>query len=324
MVRWLKRAVIAIGLMLLVGFALLRTPDSDAAAMQAKYGGALAHYVDTPQGRIHWRDEGPRNAPVLLLVHGSNASLHTWQGTVQRLEGKYRLISLDLPGHGLTGASPRHDYRPSEMVRAAVAVLDAAQVDRAVWVGNSMGGRVVWHAALEAPDRVAGLVLVDASGAVTDQPIRPYLGARIAQSWLGRQLMPYVTPRFMVAASLKQTYARPERIGPELVDRYWGLSRYPGNRVANGQRAVADMQEAAWQDIGRIAVPVLVVWGREDKVIPLSHAQAFARAIRGAELSMIADAGHLPMEERPDAFVAVLSPWLAAHWSPAQGEDQPS
>lgn len=326
MPRLLVSIALALAIFLAGAFMVFRTPDTDAAAMQAKYGGALARYAETAEARIHYRDQGPRDAPVLLLIHGSNASLQVWEPTVARLDDRYRLISFDLPSHGLTGPSRTHDYSADAMIRAAIAVLDDAGVERAVWVGNSYGGWVAWRAGLAAPRRVSGLVLVDAAGAQADPPVRLYLGARLMQSWLGRQLTPSITPRSFVRASIEQTYSNPERVSEALVTRYWELLRYPGNRSAAAKRVATDREPDRWRDIGQLRTPVLVLWGAQDKTISPAHGNAFATAIPGAQLRLIPEAGHLPMEERPDAFAAELAAWLSgsdavAASAPAEAKD---
>ncbi|MCC6926241.1 alpha/beta hydrolase [Novosphingobium sp.] len=312
-IKWLAALTAITALALLT----LRTPDTDIAEMVRKYGGSEARFIESSVGRIHYRDQGSRTGPVLLLLHGSNSSLQTWEGTVARLKQRYRVISFDLPGHGLTGPNPLDDYSIESAIEAGIAVLDAAKVRQAVWIGNSAGGRTVWRAAIARPDRVAGIVLVDATGARASEPLQLYFGARLARSWLGQELLPYTLPRSVVIASLKQNYANPGRITDAVTDRYWELARFPGNRRAAGIWASASFDDRQWDRIGTIAAPTLLIWGEQDRVVPFSHAQAFAREIRGSRLRIIADAGHLPMEEQPDAFVEVLEPWLDQHW-PAQ------
>ncbi len=318
--KWLKRIALALLLIIGVGAAWGYAPDTDETAMQAEYGGPTSRRIDTAQGRIHYQDSGPpsqggANAPVLLLIHGSNGHLQTWDGVRDRLKHRYRIIALDLPGHGLTGAHPNRDYSADQMIAAGTAALDDAKVQSAVWVGNSMGGWVAWRAALSVPDRVSATVLVDASGVPEGTPgipsIKPYLGARVARSAVGGEVIQYIMPRGMIASSLAANYAREERISDALVTRYWELLRYPGNRRATADRANTPREPEKWREIGRISQPVLLIWGKHDKVIPLAHADAFKAALPQAELSVIADAGHLPMEETPASFSATLDGWLA-------------
>ncbi|NNC98708.1 MAG: alpha/beta hydrolase, partial [Gammaproteobacteria bacterium] len=188
---WLMAVIIAL---LAVAFLLLRVSDTDPQAMKKKYGTAESRQVaDGQGGYIHYRDQGLTSGPALLLVHGANSSLHTWEELVAILSGKYRLISFDQHGHGLTGPRADADYSAAARIDAAIRVLDEVGVHQAIWVGNSMGGWVSWRAGLAVPERVSGLVLIDASGVQNQQELKPYLGARLAQSWLGQILMPYIT-----------------------------------------------------------------------------------------------------------------------------------
>ena len=94
-----------------IAFLAFRTPDSDAEAMRAKYGGSASSFAETPGGMsVHYRDQGCQGCPAIILVHGSNSSLHTFESLVDHLKDRYRLISYDQPGHGLTGPHPRDDY----------------------------------------------------------------------------------------------------------------------------------------------------------------------------------------------------------------------
>src|SRR5271156_2674694 len=87
------------------------TPEIPRAVLEAKYGTSPSQYLTLADGaRVHYRDRGPRNAPVLLLIHGSNASLFTWEPWTTRLDDTFRVVAIDLPGHGLTGAVPSSDY----------------------------------------------------------------------------------------------------------------------------------------------------------------------------------------------------------------------
>ena len=300
-------------LLALVGaaFFVFRTPDTDRTEMIAKYGNEASRFVDDGHGaKIHYRDEGSRDGPALLLIHGSNSMLQTWEPLVALLGDKYRLISLDLYGHGLTGPNPTGAYDADTNIAAAVRVLDTVGVDKAYWVGNSMGGWLTWRAGLSVPERTSGLVLIDAAGAQVEQKIQPYLGARLAQSSIGQILLPEITPRFLVKSSLEENFARPELLTEELVDRYWELLRFPGNRKAAVDRGKTPREPEKWAEVGRLKMPVLLLWGEQDKVIPLSHARAFAAAIPGSKLITYANAGHLPMEETPEQVARDIDVWI--------------
>ena len=305
------RIILVLLVLLVAAFFIFRTPDTDRAEMIAKYGNDASRFLeDGHGGKIHYRDEGKMDGQAIFLIHGSNSSLQTWEPLVALLGEKYRLISLDLFGHGLTGPNPTGAYDADTNIAAAVRVLDAVGVDQAYWVGNSMGGWLTWRAGLSVPERTAGLALIDASGAQVEEKGQVYLGARLAQSWIGQMLLPEITPRFLVKSSLEESVARPERLSEELVDRYWELLRFPGNRQASLDRARTPRQPEKWADVGSLEMPVLLLWGEQDKVVPASHAKAFSSAIPETKLIIYPDVGHLPMEETPEQVARDIDDWI--------------
>jgi pimeloyl-ACP methyl ester carboxylesterase len=292
----------------------LRTPDTDPAEMIAKYGGAHAEFAAGPAGmRVHWRDQGCRTCPAMILVHGSNASLHAWAALVERLGSEYRVISYDQPGHGLTGPHPRDDYSAAGMFEALEAVAAAAGVERFVLGGNSMGGWISWRYALAHPERVAALILIDAAGmplraGETPPPLN--LGFRLARSPLARPLVERYTPRGLIRKSLLDTTAVDEIVTEEMVDRYWELLRFPGNRRATAIRASVDREEGFAARVGEITAPTLVIWGAEDQLVRPSAAQTFAERISGATVAIFDGVGHIPMEEAPDRTAEAITDFL--------------
>ncbi|MFK7840960.1 MAG: alpha/beta fold hydrolase [Sphingorhabdus sp.] len=309
------KTMIRIILLLLVllgaAFLFFRTPDTDRTEMIAKYSNEASRFLDDGHGaKIHYRDEGNKDGPALLLIHGSNSLLQTWEPLVELLGEKYRLISLDLYGHGLTGPNPDGSYDADTNIATVVKVLDAVGVEKAYWVGNSMGGWLTWRAGLSVPERTEGLVLIDASGAQVEEKGELYLGARLARSSIGQFLLPEITPRSLVKSSLEENFAQPDRLTEELVDRYWELLRFPGNRKAAVDRAKTAREPRKWAEVGTLKMPVLLLWGEKDTLIPLSHAKAFETAIPGSKLITYADAGHLPMEETPEQVARDIDSWI--------------
>ena len=315
--RWPRRigwtlAVIAV--LLGAAFLALRTPDTDRAAMITRYGGPLTHFVTTADGaRVHVRDTGG-SLPPMILLHGSNASLHTWQPLIDRLRGQYRIITLDLPGHGLTGATPTGRYDIAEMVATVDQVATAQGVQRFILGGNSMGGAVSWRYALAHPDRVSALILLDAGGMpprASDPPPAGNIGFTIMRSAVGRWLGTRISPRSLYERSLRQSVSNEAIITPAMVDRYWELNRFPGNRAATGIRFARGWDTSGAEQARTIRVPTLILFGAEDRLINPSAAQSFHERIQGSTVVLLPHVGHLPMEEAPDATAAAIRAFMA-------------
>jgi pimeloyl-ACP methyl ester carboxylesterase len=270
--------------------------------------------MDLPGGlRVHYRDQGPREAPVIVLVHGFSASLHAWEPWVDRLSGDYRVVSLDLPGHGLTRAPD--DYAPSTANSVAVVDQVASRLALPPFVlgGNSMGGGVAWNYALAHPDRLRGLVLVDAAG--WPDPERRRDGAPVVFKLLGnpvgRWFLRNADPRLFAEKGLRQAYLDERLVTPQLVTRYVDLARAPGHRaILTGGRG-GPPPTVTPDTFKAIRTPTLVMTGEQDALIPAASARAMAQAIPGARLIAYPGVGHVPMEQIPDRSAADLRAWLA-------------
>ena len=309
--RWALRIAGVVLVLLAVAFLVFRTPDTDPAAMRSKYGGEPSRFVEVARGlTVHLRDEGPRDALPIVLLHGSNADLHTWQPWVDALSSEYRVIRFDQIGHGLTGPHPRDDYDRARFVETVDAVADRLALDRFVLGGNSMGGGIAAAYALEHPERLAGLVLVDAAGAPVRNEGGGNIGFAVARTPGVNRLLHHVTPRAMVETSLSQSVSNQAVVTPTAVDRYWELLRYPGNRAATVTRFNAPSEPFDVEELARIDTPVLILWGEEDALIPLAAGKWFATALPRATLVTYPGIGHLPMEEAPRETAATLRRWL--------------
>jgi pimeloyl-ACP methyl ester carboxylesterase len=312
--------------LVVVAFIALRTPDTDATAMRAKYGGPASKFAETKDGlSVHYRDQGCRDCPAILLVHGSNASLHTFEPLVENLKARFRLVSYDQPGHGLTGPHPRDDYSAEGMWQALDTVVDATGIERFALAGNSMGGWIVWRYALARPQDLSGLILINAAGAPPSpdgEKPRRYLGARIMRHPVGRLLARYITPRSMFEQSLRDATADDAFVTGNMVDRYWELMRYPGNRRAAGLRATADRETHYGERLSDITVPTLILWGDQDRVTPLDDARTFDEMIPDSRLVVFEDVGHIAMEEAPERTAAAIDEFLDAILAGAPGAAQ--
>ncbi len=307
--KWLFILIIvAIIGVLIWGYA----PDIEPSELQAEYGKPPSQFIALPNGQsVHVRDEGPRDAPAILLIHGSNASLHTWDGWVEALKADYRVVRYDQPGHGLTGAQVKRDYSTEAFRDTGAEVMRKLGIDRYVVAGNSMGGWVAWNLALTYPKNVTGLVLIDSSGAPEAKPQSVPIGFQLAQSALVRPLISIFTPRVIIEQSLQQSVGDPKVITPEKVDLYWKLLRHPGNRQATVERGDFPRQEASALAFAGLTMPSLIMWGRKDTLIPVENAVWFARQLPNETSILYDDLGHIPMEEDPARTVADFRAWLS-------------
>lgn len=316
--KWLIRIALALIVLAAAAFLYFRTPATDPVAMRAKYGGAPSQFLDLGGGlRVHFRDTGPRTAPVLMLVHGSNASLHTWEPWAARLGKQFRIVRLDLPGHGLTGPSPTHQYSAAAFAEVVEKVRARLGIERMVLAGNSMGGGIAWHYALMYPQRLRGLILVDASGQPDPGTRQPPLAFRVARMPVIRELAAMITPRSLIAQSLPDAYFDRRLATDAAIDRYWELLRYPGNREATLERFATPPDYATDAKLARITVPTLILWGADDRLIPASSGKWLHDRIAGSRLIVYPRTGHVPMEERADQSAADARRFIEALGQPA-------
>ncbi|MFA3790886.1 alpha/beta fold hydrolase [Aliiglaciecola sp. SL4] len=306
----IKRLATLLGSLLLllvaiyaVLFILFQQPDRSVAELAPKWAPAPSQFIDVDGMQIHLRDEGPKNDPLpIVLLHGTSASLHTWEGWTQTLKSQRRVIRFDLPGFGLTGPNPQNDYSIEQYSRTVIDVMDNLGVERFVLAGNSLGGYISWATAVIYPQRVEKLILVDASGYPYQSTSVP-LAFTISQKPLLKFLIGDMLPRSLVVKSVKNVYGDPRKVTPELVDRYYQLTTREGNRQALEARFAQTQSNDLINRIPEIKQPTLIIWGQEDRLIPVNLGRRFQEEIENSELVIFATLGHVPHEEDPDSTV---------------------
>jgi len=304
--RWVVTGV-AFGLAVI--FVAGYTEDLPLPELTRKYANSESRFADVLGMRIHYRDEG--DGPALLLLHGTSSSLHTWDGWVDVLRHDFRVVRLDLPGFGLTGPDPTRNYTVDRYVDVLDAFADTIGLDRFHVAGNSLGGQIAWHYALTHGDRVDRLVLLDAAGHPRRTVVNPSLAFRLARLPVVNYLVTMLTPRSLIERSVLEVYGDDTRVTPELVDRYFDLVRRPGNRQAFVDR-VRDADRSTVRDPSRIAHPTLILWGSDDRWIPVQDGQAFHVDIKGSRLVVYPGVGHVPMEEIPGPTARAAGAFLSA------------
>ncbi len=268
--------------------------DLAVKELKAKYANAASKFLSINDANVHYRDEG--SGPILVLLHGTGASLHTWDGWTKELQADFRVVRMDLPGFGLTGPDSSHDYSMKHYGDLLAVFLDSLRLDRIHLAGNSLGGRIAWHFALAHPERLERMVLLDAGGYPT---AREPFALKLARNPLTRALARWITPRSLIEKSLLEVYGDDGKVTAELVQRYYDLTRRAGNRAAfiAGANTAYD---AEFERLKHLATPTLIQWGAEDTWIPVADAHRFDADIPNSELIIYEGAGHVPMEEIPE------------------------
>tara|TARA_R110002072_G_scaffold86781_4_gene195988 strand:+ start:38 stop:979 length:942 start_codon:yes stop_codon:yes gene_type:complete len=312
----MSRTVIAflvlIALVLIGALAwMLTRPDAEpaldqAARLDSPYWTSDDRLVDIDGVVARVRSEGPADAPVIVMVHGFSYSLESWDGWAEDLRTDYRVIRMDLPGHGLTGPDPQQRYSVPQTVDFLGALLDELGLDHVTLAGNSLGGLVSWRLAAERPDLVDHLVLV-APGAysingVTDQPVAVPMGISF-----------YFTsaPEAMVAAASAGLFGDASRMDPALPGRVHAMMQTPGVGRALVERLEVFTLPDPVADLARVQAPALVLWGGRDVIIPVAQAQRMAGDLQQAELIIYDDLGHILHEEDPARTIADVRAFLA-------------
>lgn len=268
-------------------------------------------------GREAWYvDEGPRDAPPVVLLHGGgfdHAEL-TWKPVVFRLRGRHRLIVPDLPGYGRSdGFDGPHDL--ADLGGWTAAFMASLGLDRAHVCGVSMGGGMALWLVIHAPDRVERLVPVGAFGLMPRLPLHP-MTRKLEQA--GALRLAYrmaAQSRRLARIGLGLTYADPARIDDATLSELMAVAAEQGRRRSFDRFLAAEITPRGVKTdltpgLPRITAPTLLIHGRADRLVPPAASRKAARLIPGARLELM-QAGHWPMRERPDAFAALLDDFLS-------------
>ena len=305
-------------LVLIAASVLLYKGDLPTEYVDEKYSNAASAFLTMRNGaKVHYRDQGAKEDPVIVLVHGSNASLHTWEPWVDLLSSNYRVVSLDLPAHGLTGATPNRDYSSQAQINTVHAIVSHLGINSFVLGGNSMGGGVTWRYTLQHPQNVKAMLLINSSGLPQfrrpsteekassqsleqEQKIEtPLIFTLMSKPWF-RYIARYIDPYYLAVQGAKSSYNNSPVVTDALIDRYYELCLRDGTREAIISRFSGfSSRSQAPVDTTRLDLPTLIMWGKEDAVIPVSVADQFANALENTTLVIYENVGHVPMEEIP-------------------------
>lgn len=291
-----------IGILLITIFSFYKS-DIPASENREKYITDESQFIEIDNNSIHYRKMG-KGFPV-LLIHGSFSSLHTWEIWQKQLSAHFTTISVDLPGHGLTGPNPQAKYDTDYYAHLLWELMDKLGYDSIAIAGNSMGGQVAYKMALENINRVEKLILLNSSGASLKNDSSKFRDDNkfsvftLINHPIFAQLMTKLTPKFLFEMSLEQVYYDKSKISKDRIQLYYDLMLQEGNRKATLQRF---KQRAAsdFECLKELEIPTLILWGKHDNWIPVSHAYRFDRILPNSKLKIYENAGHIPMEEIPN------------------------
>jgi pimeloyl-ACP methyl ester carboxylesterase len=257
-------------------------------------GGTVARYCDI-------RPRIAPHIPSVILLHGANLSLESWEPWLQRLGEAARLVAVDLPGHGLTGATAEGDYSLSGMVAFVDAFIRCLGLAPPfVLAGHSYGGEIAWRFALQHPERIAKLILVAPAGFCEPAGASGRI-YRLLRRPLGPLLWRLLASRERFARGLRAVFYNHALVTPDIIDRHWQFSRRKGSPAATIARVRNQRVEPTMMSrLGEISAPTLILWGRDDPVLPVRVGSALAQAIPDAKLITYESCGHLPMVEQPE------------------------
>lgn len=269
--------------------------------LKERYANEESEFIDIDGLEVHYRDEG--EGYPLVLIHGTGASVHTWDGWVKVLKGDYRIIRMDLPAFGLTGPNAHNDYSMDAYLQFLDKFLSKIGIQECYLAGNSLGGGIAWEYARTHTDRVSKLILLDAAGYRSNEKREQPLAFKIARSPYLSKILERITPKSLVHTSMIDVYGDDSKVTDEVVDRYFDMMLRAGNRSAFVARA--------WQThnypidkLKDISIPVLIMWGEEDTWIPLEFGHNFHRDLPYSKIITYPGVGHIPMEEIPEQSAA--------------------
>ncbi len=263
--------------------------------LAARYAFPDSHFMEMDSMIVHYRMSG--RGESIVLLHDANSSLHTWTVWTQRLSKHYQVISLDLPGFGLTGPHPQRSYSAFMYADFIERFAQALQLRRFHLVGNGLGAQIAWVYASRRPQRLRKLVLCNAPGF---EARSTSLVQWLAKAPLLHRLLWRITPRLAVRSFLEDVFADNSRVTEDLVRRHHDLLRRSGNRQALTDRARTGDNRPPADVVENIHVPTLIVWGAEDAVLSPEYAYEFHRRIRKALLRIYPNTGHWPQEENAE------------------------
>ena len=267
--------------------------DKNFNELMPLYVNSNSQFMELDSRKIHFRDEG--NGYPIILIHGTGASLHTWDSWTKELVKTHRVIRLDLPAFGLSGQDPLKRYSSMDYVALLNDFVNELNINEFHLAGNSLGGLVAWLYASKYDRKINKLLLISPSGFSSD---KTPLVIRLAKTPFINSFLRYLTPKSFIKKNLKEVYYHDSLITEEIINRYRDLTLFSGNRSAFIDRVNIKSEDYSYK-MSLIQTPTLILWGENDEWIPMDNAFKFEDAIENSRVVIMPETGHIPMEERP-------------------------
>jgi pimeloyl-ACP methyl ester carboxylesterase len=310
--------VLAVALILIIAPLLYPVPPLTGTVTERELADPDSHFVEVNGVTVHYKEMG-QGEPVFILLHGFGASEFSWREVMEPLSTSGRVIAYDRPAFGLTerpldgnwtGTNP---YGVQGNVELLDGLMDELGVDKAILVGNSAGGEIAAAYAIEHPERVQGLVLVDPA-------VGNGQGSRFPRWTLSlmalpqiRNLAPLLVRNIageMGNDTIRLAWHDPSRIDPEVYNGYRRSLKADNWDKALYEFTIAGSTDNYSEHLADLTMPVLIMTGDDDRIVPTGQSIQLSREIPGSELVVLKDCGHVPQEECPDQFMTSMQAFL--------------
>ena len=300
--------LVAIAVIALTVFWFARPADVSFDELRAGIPNAeYSHFADIDGVRVHYQEKG--TGTPLVLLHGFTSSTYSWKDVFEPLSQNFRVIAVDLKGFGFSG-KPDGDYSRRAQATLVGHLLDYLKIEKAWLCGNSMGGEIALNFALQNPQRVGGLILIDSAG------VNVTGSGSLAPRYL---LLPVVgrvvtalalTSDKLVRQGLEKSFYDQTKVTNERVAFYYRPLKTRGGQLAAVRARTQANEFPVEPELDRIRVPTLIIWGAQDALIPLEAGYKINKLIKESKLVVFDSCGHLPQEEMPARVVDEITKFI--------------
>ena len=280
------------------------TKDIPLKDLKSEFKNESSRFAEVDGILVHYTDEG-EGTPIILL-HGTGASLHTWDLWAEKLKENYRVLRITLPGFGLSGPRLDKRYEIKDYVNLLDSFVELVGIEKFYLVGNSLGGSIAWLYTSFYDEKIKKLILINSSG--FEMVEIPFV-IRIARNNFLNFLVKKTSAKFLIKKSLKEVYYDDKLISKSTIDRYYKLNLREGNRQAFIDRALINYVDYTSR-LKKIKSPTLILWGENDEWINVKFAQKFKSMIKDSRVSIMNRTGHIPMEEKPYESLKIMQDFL--------------